>query len=776
MTFATERTHNAILFPCPADGATVEISPPGLAWLPAEGASGYRVEIREAGASVVYEKAEGKDPVHLPDRALAPGDYTWDVVALDDNGREIARRGSQSFTVAQGAPELPWIAPETLLSRVPEGHPRLLYLKRDLPAIRATLETTRQRACQTCVAAADRALDTPPPAYPKYHLAEDPTQCRLEYRAYYRAFTRYIDKALMDLALAFLMTEDPKYGDAAKRILLETVSWPTDDADVTSVSAKWGDEPGLHLARCAHRAYDWLYAALNEEERGRVLKMCEGRAWQTYRRLVNRQNYLTYPGSSHDGRLIAYLSEMAIAMAGEADGAATWLDYSLKALTTFYPHWGGDQGGWAEGIGYGLGYNMIYLEAFEGLRAACGFDLWQRPFFRKIRQFFFYCTSVKGEIRPFGDGAERGGPGTPEGERFGSLMAFHANRFNDGYAGWWAQQIPNWQGIRGDLALIFEDALPSKPPADQPGSRAFRSVGWAGLHSDLTDPDNDTCMIFKSSPYGSVSHSHADQNAFAILKGGKALAVPSGYYGPAYGQPHHAEWTRSTKANNCVLVNGEGQVIREQKANGRITAFQDRPGLTYVVGDAAAAYMGKLRRWDRHILFLRPGLFLLLDDLEAPAPARFQWMLHAFEEMEVGEGRVISRRNGATLEVRLSSPSGLTLSQTDRFDPSYNDRIPEQFHEDLPNHWHVTAKTERDATAVRIGAVIGVWNAQKAFHLELLDHAGWCGARATGNFGTTEGWVQLTPGATGPPGYAEGAPCGAAVMCGTSADGDRFVG
>jgi hypothetical protein len=466
---------------------------------------------------------------------------------------------------------------------------------------------------------------------------------------------------------------------------------------------------------------------------------------------------------------------MAIVMAGEAEGAATWLDYSLKALTTFYPHWGGDQGGWAEGIGHGLSYNMIYLEAFEGLRAACGFDLWQRPFFRRIRQYFFYCTSVKGEIRPFGDGADRGGPGKGEGDRFGSMMAFHAHRFNDGYAGWWAQQIPGWEVIRGDLALIFEDTVPSKPPTDLPGSRVFRKVGWAGIHSDLVHPDSDTCMIFKSSPYGSVSHSHADQNTFAIMKGGKALAIPSGYYGPSYGQPHHAEWTRSTKANNCVLVNGEGQVIREQDASGQITAFEERPGMTYVAGDAAAAYMGKLQRWDRHILFLRPGLFLLLDDLEAPEPARFQWMLHALEEMELGEARVISRRDGATLDVRLFSPAGLTLSQTDVFDTPYNDRIPEQFHEDLANHWHVTAETGQDATTVRIGCAMGVWGAEEDFELEVLDHEGWFGARAAGDFGSAEGWVQLVPGASGPSGYSDRVASGAAIVCGTAADGERLA-
>ena len=90
----------------------------------------------------------------------------------------------------------------------------------------------------------------------------------------------------MDLSLAFLMTEANRYADAAKRILLEIVSWPTDDDDVTSVSARWGDEPGLSSSKCAHFAYDWFYDALNGGEKQIVFKMCEDQAQQTYRYLT----------------------------------------------------------------------------------------------------------------------------------------------------------------------------------------------------------------------------------------------------------------------------------------------------------------------------------------------------------------------------------------------------------------------------------------------------------------------------------------------------------
>jgi hypothetical protein len=283
-------------------------------------------------------------------------------------------------------------------------------------------------------------------------------------------------------------------------------------------------------------------------------------------------------------------------------------------------------------------------------------------------------------------------------------------------------------------------------------------------------------MLFKSSPFGSVSHSHADQNAFAIMKGGRALAIPSGYYGPAYGQPHHAEWTRATKANNCLLVNGEGQVIREAKAAGRIAAFEDAPGWTQVAGDATPAYAGRLTRCVRHILFLRPGLFLVLDDVASPEPATFQWLLHALEKMEAKDDRIVSRRHGATLEVRLAATEALGLSQTDRFDTPYNHGIPERFHEDLPNHWHLTATTKGRAREVRIGAAMGVSGPGERLEMTVLHHEGWFGARAEGAFGSAEGWVQLVEGSAGPGGYGEAVAKGRALLCGRDAGGGAVIG
>jgi hypothetical protein len=325
-------------------------------------------------------------------------------------------------------------------------------------------------------------------------------------------------------------------------------------------------------------------------------------------------------------------------------------------------------------------------------------------------------------------------------------MTHHGRRFQDPAALWWADQTGE-RPSGGDplIPLLSEPTVAPRAPADLPPAAVFRGIGWAALHSHLHQPDRDTFFLFKSSPFGSVSHSHADQNGFAILKGGRALAIPSGYYGPAYGMPHHAEWTRQTKANNCVLVDSQGQVVRDPEAKGRITDFRHQKALTYVCGDAAAAYGKRLSRCLRHVLFLRPGVFLILDDLAAPQPAQFSWLLHALEKMQFDpdRGRVVSARGGATLEVWLHSPAGLVLDQTDAFDTPYNEGNPPEYHEQVKNQWHFRARTERRAAEARIAALMVVRGPSEDFTTEWLHRADAFGVVLKTPEGSGEAWIDL---------------------------------
>ena len=218
----------------------------------------------------------GLDPVHLPDQVLESRNYIWDVIPWT-KGAWSHTLGPTTLTIPENAPELPWPDIDDLLAGVPREHARLLYPRADLSAILIPLHHTKTLL-----------ESVPARCRPGPNLLQNTgrTTEYLEYGEYFSYIRGYIDRKLMDLSLAFLMTEANRYADAAKRILLEIVSWPTDDDDVTSVSARWGDGPRLSSSKCAHFAYDWFYDALNGGEKQIVFKRCEDQARQPYRYLT----------------------------------------------------------------------------------------------------------------------------------------------------------------------------------------------------------------------------------------------------------------------------------------------------------------------------------------------------------------------------------------------------------------------------------------------------------------------------------------------------------
>ena len=182
-----------------------------------------------------------------------------------------------------------------------------------------------------------------------------------------------------------------------------------------------------------------------------------------------------------------------------------------------------------------------------------------------------------------------------------------------------------------------------------------------------------------------------------------------------------------------------------------------------------------MTKWVRTILFLRPSLFLLLDELEAPRPALFQWMLHAFEKMEIGAGRLVSRRRGAVLEVELKCEAGLNLSQSDRFDTPYNHGIPDAYHRDMPNHWHVTASTAEKRARIKIAAVMSVYSEKSPARVELSAEKGWLGVTAAGPGGRSRGWIRFAETTGMPPGFEEQGGERIPSLIGVGYDGEEVV-
>ncbi len=752
MDFPEERRSEREPFPRPKDGAVSEVNPPAFVWLPVRGADYYRFEMSKMesleGQAYIIENLQQN--YFIWTETFEPGDYKWTIEAFDADGESIAKRRPFSLIIPDDTTEFPFPIIEQLITDIKPHHPRLIFDKNAIEQIRTSLTTTRKNGWAAVKRIADESLDLDMPEPPWYASIskEDYNKRRLEYRSYFRYIRKYVDEGLQSLALAWLMTGEQKYADKARELLFVVVEW--DPHGITSSNEIGFDEPGLSLARTMHRVYDWLYDALSEEERSVVRANVIERTRDTWNRVGVKRPFMQNPGSSHDGRLIGYLGEQALVLAGEADDEEVqkWLDFSLKAFWTVFPHWAGSDGGWAEGIGYAAAYNIRATTWIESFFSTANLDMWQKPFFQKIRHYFLYCARPNDEFWAFGDGAERGPRLNPSRAIIlRSIMAHYGQRFDDPASQWWADQVPLDAGDISSpiLPLILGEEKKGAALTDLPNAAVFKDVGWAAFHSDVSDLENDVFFLFKSSPYGSVSHSHADQNSFYLSVGGRALVIPSGYYGPVYGMPHHAQWTRSSKANNTILVNGDGQAMRDFTASGSIKKFINTEKMAYVCGDAAPAYKGALTKFDRHVLYIRPGFFVILDDLEAPQPSTFQWMLHALDEMSVDKDfqKIDINRQGAFAQIHLfNSDELLTVSQTDQFDTPFNAGTEAQYHVDVDNHWHLTAASKLPQQQKRIAAFLNVGQVTRS-ELKFENIAGWQKASLTMNDGVAEMWAQL---------------------------------
>ena len=633
----------------PIDGETLTLSPPGFSWWRAadRGACQYRVVVARNG-NPYYESPLLSDPIHHPDRVFAPGTYDWHVQAIV-NGAVQARSESRSFEIADCATEQPHPDAATLLANVPKERPRLFFLASDMEDVRRSIASTRSEAFEALKKDADRALTLELPPEPTYDQIEDPAERRLAYVACFGTMRKYHDSGMRSLALFYLLTGEKRYGEAARRFIVDAAQW--DVEGISSILAPYGDEVGLGLLRAGAEVYDWIYDIFTEDERELVARML-GRAGRSDDSQAGETRLYIHarrePQRSPTGIFARTRHCMCRRRTRAFLGGIRTQTYCHK-----FPHWAGHEGGWAQGVPYGLSYNSRDAIPFHAWKLATGHDIWLKPYYQNMPWFFYYVVSPVGELMPFGDTEDQ----PIRASQARTFLQFHGLRLHNHQLRAWADQVHDPEGQPAEidpfLGILLEDK-PISPEKDLiPQDRVFRGVGWGALHSDIEHPDSDFMVLFRSSPFGGVSHGHASQNDFAVMKGGRALICAGGLRYPHHGTPFHNEYAQHSISHNCVLVNGEGAINRDGNRGGEIIDFKTTKPFGYVCGEAENAYGDRLNRYRRHLVMIRPSITILVDELEAPEASTFQWLLHAFEKFDLNATTVTSNRKGASLKGQL---------------------------------------------------------------------------------------------------------------------------
>ena len=514
-------------------------------------------------------------------------------------------------------------------------------------------------------------------------------------------------------ALCWLVTSEDRYLAKAREILLATSTWhfapDWKSGDVVGATdIYYNDEAHFRLWRKLPLVYDQIRSRLSPADRATILAHFKIRgersaAWIEHEGNISKiqRNSIAADLSSHPVRFMPMTGLTALALWDDLPAQArAWWNSSYTFYRDQFSPWGGDDGGWAEGNAYWRG--TLEHAAFQDALLALGDPLaYASPFWKNSPLFAIY------HVQPylhtiFGDVSNAGRfnlepviadymEHLARVQKNGVLLAYAAlctdtrTRPVDKGLDELGRNYPTSAEflVRNFIASTLP--LPAPVPLSTlPRNRYFADVGWVSLHSALGKPADDIHVTFKSSAYGSFSHSHADQNAFILNAYGEGLAINSAYR-EFHNSPHHQGWTRQTVSKNALLLDGLGQKAQSKAATGKITRYEEKPRTIWTTGDATKAYSAlqpkdRVKRVTRDLVFIDSRYVVLRDRVVLATPAKLSWLLHAerFLTWDAASttATIIGPQKKSSLTTQLLTP-GVTwrATQTDQFsvpvDPKY---------------------------------------------------------------------------------------------------------
>jgi len=510
--------------------------------------------------------------------------------------------------------------------------------------------------------------------------------------------------------LIWIVTSEDKYLAKAREFLLKSCTWHfapdwKTGPVVGATDIYYNDEANFRLWRKLPLVYDQLRAKLTPEERKIVLAQFKERGDRTVEWIKAasvekiQRNSLDVNAESHPVRFMSMVGLSALALWDDLPESHEWWRFAYVFYRDQFSPWGGDDGGWAEGNAYWRG--TFEHAAFQDTLLAIGDPLAYSSSFWKNSPYFALYNVQPYSHTIFGDTSNAGHFNLEPvvADYMEHVARVQQNGYFRAYADMCADKRPRPidKGLTGldrtyptaceFLVRNFIASTKSLPDpkslAKLPPDRFFRDVGWVSLHSALGRPSEDIQVTFKSSPYGSFSHSHADQNAFILNAYGESLAINSAYR-EYHRSPHHQQWTWQTKSKNDLLIDGLGQKAQDKTATGKITRFETSPRFVWTTGDATVAYRtgqsdpDKIQRVTRDLVFVDRRYVVLRDRVVLATPGKLSWLMHAEKNISWdGTNNTAFIRGGrATLTTQLVAP-GVAWhgSVTDQFpvpvDPKY---------------------------------------------------------------------------------------------------------
>lgn len=345
-----------------------------------------------------------------------------------------------------------------------------------------------------------------------------------------------------------------------------------------------------------------------------------------------------------------------------ADAFPDWrelVEYGLEGVLVVLD--AGDRtGGWQEGPGYweyGIGHCAEFAAAL-GTFTGFAVDLFRHPFLARTGEFRIHMSPAPGRVWNWSDCAKAAGSSL--------TLSILARRLgNPAY-----QRAAFEGGLPSIRALAYLDpGLRPAAPSAAPGfplTRLFPDIDVLAMRSGWGP--KDAFVGVKGGTLGPrVNHEHADHGSLVVFCGGRELLAEPDQWpyaqstGKAGGffEKDGRRWDydgNAPVAHNLVMVEGRFPPFGgEARARLRHASLGGDAELVEV--DATAMHRALARRVGRLVVYLRPDILVLIDEVRAAEPVRARCLFHYLEEAETGKDSFVIQSGPAWLSGRSLLPS-----------------------------------------------------------------------------------------------------------------------
>jgi hypothetical protein len=376
--------------------------------------------------------------------------------------------------------------------------------------------------------------------------------------------------------------------------------------------------------------YDWLYPALNKEQRDRIRGGLLEKAITRVRGNYEYQWWATSYRCNWCGVCNSGLGLAAMSLLTEDPQLTDVIAESYNRIDSLFSNLGED-GGWQEGGGYwvyGTSTSTFFADALKRITHG-KYNLFENEHLKNNPATFpLFIAMQPGTSLNFEDSESR-----TLGETY--FINKLAAETGDKRAAYYRKEF---LGEGDDPFDIIWPRPVIKPEAPQNPSIHFRTIDWWVMRSEFKNPDK-VVVAGKAGMNTDPHHGHLDVGQFVVQWRNQYYISELGrmFYDEKYFD--QARWDypfASSAGHNVILVNGEKQSpakLKNQPWNynigGKVLQFKTSPVRDYVIMDPSNAYPQKeLKSWRRHVVLEKPLITVVLDEVKSNKGAEIEARFH----------------------------------------------------------------------------------------------------------------------------------------------------